>query len=216
MGRATSLSSARSAMDAVLDTVPTPISLWDTDVRNVYANRAAYRRWFGRDSDELRGVHSSDLLGPELYELNKPHQRKCLDGEPQLFERLITAPDGQVRHAQVEYHPYWQDGEVVGLITVITDITSRVTAEELSAASVAQLASLAERRRIEERAHDGTLQALFAAQLRLDCLRVKAGEAAADILAVATATADLIDQAIADLRTSTSTSRSTWNDQRYR
>lgn len=181
--------------------MPNPVSLWDVDVRNVYANRAAYALWFGRSPEELRGMHSRELLGPELYALNEPHQQKCLAGESQVFERDIPGPDGTVRHAQIEYHPYWQDGAVVGLITVISDITERVRAEQAAAASTAELAALTERRRIEERAHEVSMQALFAAQLQLHKIRAKIG---ADLLPAVDSTIECIDQAITDLRATTS------------
>lgn len=200
---AVALQRGETTLEDVLDAVPNPVSLWDTDVRNVYANRAAYALWFGRTPEQLRGMHSRDLLGPELYALNEPHQRKCLAGEAQVFERDIPGPDGTLRHAQIEYHPYWQDGAVVGLITVITDITARVRAEQAAAASTAQLAAMTERRRIEDRAHAVSLQALFAAQLQLHGIRAKIVDHAS-LLPAVDSTIEYIDQAITDLRATTS------------
>lgn len=197
------LAHTRTTLEDVLDAVPNPVSLWNTDLRNVYANRAAYTRWFGVSPEELHGMHSRDLLGPELYELNRPHQQKCLAGEAQVFEREIHGPDGEVRHAQIAYYPYRQDGEVVGLITVISDITDRVRAEQAAADSAARLAALTERRRIQDRAHDVSLQALFAAQMKLDLIRAKVGDDPV-LLDAVKATAERIDEAIVDLRSSTS------------
>ena len=196
-------SHAHISLADILDAVPNPVSLWDTDLRNVFANRAAYALWFGRSPEELHGMHSRDLLGPELYALNEPHQRRCLAGEPQVFEREIVRPNGELRHAQIEYHPYRQDGEVVGLITVITDITERVHAEQAAAASTAQLAALTERRRIEDRAHGVSLQALFAAEMKLGCIRGKIVDDP-ELLASVDETIERIDQAITDLRATTS------------
>ena len=200
------LARSRTTLEDVLDAVPNPVSLWDTDLRNVYANRAAYARWFGRSPDELRGMHSSELLGPELYALNEPYQQRCLAGEPQVFERDLPGPDGEVRHAQIEYHPYRQGGEVVGLITVITDMTERVRADRAAAVSAAQVAALTERRRIEERAHEVSLQALFAAQLDLQRVRAQVTDSP-ELLAAVTAAAERIGEAITDLRDATSAVR---------
>ena len=192
-----------ATLEEVLDAVPNPVSLWDGELHNIYANRAAYQLWFGRNADEMPGLHSRELLGPELYALNAPHQKRCLEGEPQRFERDIRGPDGETRRALIEYHPFRRNGRVVGLITIITDVTDRVHAEQAAAASAAELAVHNERRRIEDRAHEGSLQALFAALLRLQHARNAARDDPA-LLDDVNAAVTFIGAAITDLRDITS------------
>jgi PAS domain S-box-containing protein len=57
----------------VLDHVPSMVSYWDGNLICRFANRA-YERWFGVQPDDLIGTHLQDLLGPTLYELNRPHR----------------------------------------------------------------------------------------------------------------------------------------------
>ena len=61
----------------VVDAAPALLSYWDTAERNVIANEA-YARWFGREPDELRGLHLRELLGAEAYEDDREHIRRVL------------------------------------------------------------------------------------------------------------------------------------------
>lgn len=183
----------------LLDAVPSPVAFWDRDLRNVFANRTAYLDWFGRTPDELRGRHSRELLGDELFALNEPYMTKCLEGERQVFERVVTTPSGQQRIAQIEYTPYRVDGEVAGLITVIVDVSARVEAERTARESAERLATLTERRRIENRAHDVILQDLFATRLEVDRARAAVQDSSTAAVAL-DAALGWLDSAVADLR----------------
>jgi signal transduction histidine kinase len=125
--------------------------------------------------------------------------QRALAGERQVFERVLRTPAGETRDAQVDYTPYRFHGEVVGFITVIVDVSERIRAERAARGAAEELATLAERRRIEERAHAGVLQDLFAVQLRIERARAAlVGESpAAEILDSAL---DRLDAAVADLR----------------
>ncbi len=118
----------------VLDAVPAMIGYWDAALRNRFANEA-YVDFFGRVPEEFRGRHMSELLGPELYELNRPYAERALAGEPQLFDRTIIDPAGAPRHTQASYIPHVVDGEVRGFFALVTDITARRVAEQAHAAA---------------------------------------------------------------------------------
>ena len=80
------------------------VGYWDRDLRNVIANDA-YVEFFGLTPEEIRGRHLSEVLGPDLYALNRPYLERALAGEPQLFDREIVDPSGARRlHAGV-LHP---------------------------------------------------------------------------------------------------------------
>jgi PAS domain S-box-containing protein len=188
-----------SAMLAqMLDALPSAIAFWDRDLRNVFANRA-YIEWYGMTPDQLRGVHARVMLGAELFRLNYPAMRRALAGERQLFERTVRTPSGENRTAQIEYTPYRTSGEVVGFITILVDVSERTRAEQSARAAAEQVATITERQRIEERAHEGILQDLFAVQLRIERARgtVAADSATADALDAAL---ESLDVAVADLR----------------
>jgi len=118
----------------ILDSLPAMVGYWDRDLRNRMAN-AAYVDYFGRTPEQIRGIHISELLGPEVYELNLPFIRRALQGEEQLFDRTLVSPEAAVRHTQASYIPDVDDGEVRGFFVLVTDVTQRRVAEEAQAAA---------------------------------------------------------------------------------
>jgi PAS domain S-box/PAS domain S-box len=110
------------------------VGYWDTDLRNRFANRA-YVEFLGLTPEEIRGRHASEVLGPELYALNRAYIERALAGERQLFERAIIDPSGAPRHVQESYIPDVSDGKVRGLLALVTDITARQVAEQARAAA---------------------------------------------------------------------------------
>jgi PAS domain S-box-containing protein len=115
------------------------VGYWDSDLRNVTANDA-YIRFFGKSPEQMRGIHIRDLLGPDLYEKNRPFIEGALKGEPQQFDRDIPTPSGEVRHTQASYIPDVVDGEVRGFYVLVTDITERRRVEQELERSRARLA----------------------------------------------------------------------------
>lgn len=113
-----------SNIQAILNALPAMVGYWDGDLRNRMANDA-YVEFFGKTPGEMRGVHISEVLGPELYAKNLPYIEGALRGEPQLFDREITTPSGEVRYTQASYIPDVSDGEVRGFFVLVTDISER-------------------------------------------------------------------------------------------
>ena len=122
---------------AILDALPAMVGYWDAGLRNHMANRA-YVEFFGLTPEQIHGRHASEVLGPELYALNRPHIERALAGEPQLFERTIIDRSGASRHTQTSYIPDVVDGNVRGLLALVTDITARQGAEQAHAAAEAR------------------------------------------------------------------------------
>lgn len=187
-----------ATLTQVLDAVPSAIAFWGRDLCNVFANRA-YLDWFGVMPEQMRGRHVREVAGTELFAQNEPLMQRALAGERLVFERVIRTPSGETRDAQFDYTPFRFHGEIVGFITVIVDVSGRIRAEHAARGAAEELAALAERRRIEERAHAGVLQDLFAVQLRIEQARaaLSDGSAGAEILDSAL---DQLDAAVVDLR----------------
>jgi len=117
----------------VLHGIDAMLGYWDRRERCRFGN-SAYRDWFGISPADLLGLPIRELLGP-LYELNLPHIRAALKGEPQVFERAIPMPDGSVRHSIASYHPDVSNGVVQGFTAHVTDVTRMKLLElELQAA----------------------------------------------------------------------------------
>jgi PAS domain S-box-containing protein len=128
---------------AVLDTLPAVIGYYGVDLRNRLANRA-YVEFFGLTPDEIYGRHISEVIGPQLYGLNRPHIEAALAGEPQLFDRTVIDHSGEPRHMQVSYVPDISDGIVRGFAVLLTDISARRIAEQALAATEARFRGLLE------------------------------------------------------------------------
>lgn len=106
----------------LVDHVPTMLAYWGVDLRCKFANRA-YEHWFGLRPENLIGMSIRELLGPELFALNEPYIQGALRGETQLFERVVPGPDGVNRHALASYVPDLVDGQIVGFIAQVTEVT---------------------------------------------------------------------------------------------
>jgi PAS domain S-box-containing protein len=89
---------------AVLDTLPAVVGYYDVDLRNRLANRA-YAEFFGLTPEEINGRHISEVIGSQLYGLNRPHIERALRSEPQRFDRTVIDHSGEPRHMQVSYAP---------------------------------------------------------------------------------------------------------------
>jgi PAS domain S-box-containing protein len=174
------------------------VAYWDKDCRNRMAN-AAYVEWFGMTPAQIYGMHMRDLAGPTVYQLNIPHIRGVLAGEPQLFHRSFVDTQGQTRYTQVSYTPHTVGDSVEGFFALGTDISKRVRAEEALAESMANAALLRERQRIAADMHDLVVQSLFAAGLQLGALARDLDPARAQ---QAQAVIGQIDEAMSTLRDS--------------
>ena len=121
----------------LVDHVPSMLAYWDRDLTCRFANQA-YERWFGVNPDSLVGTSIRDLLGPELFALNEPYIRGALSGVAQEFERIVPGPGGVKRHSLARYLPDVVDGEVVGFMAEVTEVTRLKDAEAALRAEVAE------------------------------------------------------------------------------
>jgi hypothetical protein len=112
----------------IAEHIPSMLAYWDRSLRCRYANRA-YLDWFGVEPEALLGRTLPELLGPDLYRLNEPHVRGALAGVEQRFERDVPGPTG-VKRSLASYLPDWRDGEVVGFIAQVTDVTPLKQAQD--------------------------------------------------------------------------------------
>jgi PAS domain S-box-containing protein len=131
-------------MRRVLDGAQSMLGYWDSDLRCQFANKA-YERWFEVDAQGLVGASMADLLGPTRFALNEPHIRAALGGEKRTVEMEIPSTNGLPRHGLVHYIPDWVNGQVMGFVVQITDVTS------LKETKAALNAAAAERERANER-----------------------------------------------------------------
>ena len=136
------LAQSQQFVRSVTDSIPDLIAYWDKDLLCRFANKA-YLEWFGKTPEVLLGSSIFDLLGGRLFALNEEYIRGALAGQQQQFERAITKTDGQVGHTQANYIPDIINGEVVGFLASVTDVTT------LKNAQIALRTEISERERAQ-------------------------------------------------------------------
>jgi diguanylate cyclase (GGDEF)-like protein/PAS domain S-box-containing protein len=140
---AQALHDSERLMKMVTDNVPGMIAYWNDRLCCEFSN-AAYLEWFGRTSQQMRGIRMQDLMGPELFAKNEPHIRAALRGEPQEFERTLTKADGSTGYTYAHYVPDLRDGTVKGFFVLVSDVTRVKLAEVALAESEARLKAIIE------------------------------------------------------------------------
>ena len=123
-----SLEGRQRLLRAVSDAVPGMVGYWGTDLRCQFASRS-HEEWFGRQPDQMLGMHLEELLGPELFAEDRPHIEAVLRGEPKHFQRPLRRADGTLGHTLTSYIPDRLDDGVRGFNVVISDVTELKQAE---------------------------------------------------------------------------------------
>ena len=116
------------AMQKVLERGSSMLAYWDSDQRCCFASKA-YARWFGVDPQGLIGASIKDVLGPTLFALDELQILAALRGEEQISQRTILCPDGVQRQSLAHCLPDIVDGDVLGFVAQVTDVTSLKEAE---------------------------------------------------------------------------------------
>ncbi|HEV7633395.1 MAG TPA: diguanylate cyclase, partial [Steroidobacteraceae bacterium] len=145
-------------LHAITNSIPAMIGYWNTELRCEFANDA-YRQLLGLTAE--LGMHLKEVLGDKLFELNWPHAKAALAGEPQRFQRRVIKPDGTPAHTEGQYLPDRDDaGNVRGFYVLVTDVSELTAAKgdlEISNAKLLKesttdfLTSLANRRVFSDR-----------------------------------------------------------------
>ncbi len=109
-------------MRSLIDIIPGMVGYWDAELRCGFAN-IAYREWFGKTPEQMRGIHIQELMNKALFEKNEPFIRAALAGECQHFERTLTKADGSTGYTWAHYIPDVVDDQVRGFFVLVNDIT---------------------------------------------------------------------------------------------
>ena len=116
-------------MKTIFNCIPAQVAYWDADELYCFSNEG-YRRFYGISEEDLVGKRLRDILGQDRYGMSAPHVDAVLRGESQLFERTQLRTDGMQRYQRVEYVPNKRDGETLGFVAMITDITDIKASEQ--------------------------------------------------------------------------------------
>ncbi len=115
-------------INVIFNSMPGLLSYWTPDLRCSFANQK-YLEWFGKDSDQMDGLHLSDLFNEDQCNKSSPFIEKVLAGQKSEFERVLVKFDGSVSHILVQYVPHFMNNKVQGFFVMGSDITKRKLAE---------------------------------------------------------------------------------------
>lgn len=108
----------------ILSLLPGLVAYFGTDLRYLYANDA-YRRWRDMSPEAILGLHVRDVVGERNFPLIVDNLRRALAGEHVTYEYHIFDGNHQ-RRVQGSYVPDVNTrGEVMGIVTLVTDISRR-------------------------------------------------------------------------------------------
>jgi PAS domain S-box-containing protein len=130
-------------LQPITDAVPVLITYIGADCRYGFVNQT-YKRWFGRNPDEVRGRHVRDVLGAATYEAIRSYMDRAFAGEVVTYEQTLPYESGE-RAVRVTYTPDWgPDGRVRGYVGLVDDVSDRKRAEEAVRQSEARFRALME------------------------------------------------------------------------
>lgn len=107
----------------ITDHVPALVSYIDARQRYVFCN-AAHAQIEGVDSRTMVGKTLRQVHGDAAFHLVADEIEQALRGESVVFERALNV-EGVIHHWKYAYTPDIADGKVLGLYSVVTDMTER-------------------------------------------------------------------------------------------
>jgi diguanylate cyclase (GGDEF)-like protein/PAS domain S-box-containing protein len=125
------LRESEGRLRALIDSASTLFAYCDTERRYVFVNEG-YAGRFGLNRSDVLGKRIAEVIGEEAYASIRPYADTVLDeGRATEFEADVPYEDIGRRRVHAAYVPdFSENGEVRGLIAVISDVTERRQVEE--------------------------------------------------------------------------------------
>ena len=116
------LATQTATLNAVIESIPAMVAVWDTDLRYRLVNKA-FERWRGKSREELVGRTMEEVVGDTEYPRSLEWVHRALSGETVSYEKEYPSAR-ESRHVSITYVPlYLKDGQVGGFVEVAQDIT---------------------------------------------------------------------------------------------
>src|SRR2546428_6244899 len=130
---------AREVVAAIADAVV----VTETDGRILTANRAA-GALFGRPVEDLTGTAIDDLVVSAERQHVAEREHRAVEGEEQHYETKVVRGNGEERSVAVSTTPLVIEGELLGTVATLRDITQQQSEQETLARSEARYRNLIE------------------------------------------------------------------------
>jgi PAS domain S-box-containing protein len=126
------LCALQDELQLVANATPVVLTRLSRDLRYIFVNEA-FVRMFGRPREEIIGRPIVEIMGKEGFETIRPYVERVLQGESVEYETEIPYQGIGSRFMHVEYEPERNaEGDVVGWIASVQDISERKKAEEIA------------------------------------------------------------------------------------
>jgi PAS domain S-box-containing protein len=116
-------------LSLITDSLPVLIAYVDRHQRYQFNNRQ-YEAWFSRPQHAILGMAMVELLGEAAYATLRPHVEAALAGHRAEFVSWLRYSGAEKRCVRASYVPHVHDGEVLGFVSFVEDITESKRAEE--------------------------------------------------------------------------------------
>ena len=124
------LRAKEAQLQVIADATPVLLTRLNRDLRYVFVNRAC-AKMFGRPPEEIVGKPIVEIMGKEAFETIRPYVERVLRGERVEYETEIPYQGIGTRLMHVTYTPERNaQGEVVGWLASVLDVSDRKRAEE--------------------------------------------------------------------------------------
>ena len=123
------LRKSEQRLELISNTVPALISYVGSD-RCYQSCNKAYTAWFGVPREQIVGRNMREVVGDDAWAVIGPHIEAAFAGEAVEFEAEAPYRHGGARWIHAAYTPHLlANGQVSGVIVLVTDITARKHAE---------------------------------------------------------------------------------------
>lgn len=124
------LIAARKRLDRFTDNIPTPLTYLDTHCLLRFVNKA-WCTLVSRSAAESLGRHVREVRGEASWQEQRPYYEKALSGQPVDFSRLVYGVVNGPRWMRTTYFPdHDENGDVIGIYTITTDVHELTTTQE--------------------------------------------------------------------------------------
>lgn len=117
------LQESKRLLSQVIDSIDPFVGIINKEMEWIVINKQV-EIFFGKDKSEILGKKIKDLLGESTYNQAEPFLMAALAGEVQNFENQFTNKEGKTFYRRITYKPFYEKGEISGILAVSMDITS--------------------------------------------------------------------------------------------